>query len=76
MMSELTKIMNTGRFVGILITLRLNFNQVAMECTGLTHVGESLTGQLVTNSGRKKFDLTHVFAAKSLRCDHEFTPIS
>jgi hypothetical protein len=30
-----------------LITLRLNFNQVAMEGTGLNHVGQPLTGQLV-----------------------------
>ena len=32
----------------------LNFNQVAMEGTGFTHVGEPLTGQLVsTAAGRK-----------------------
>jgi len=38
----------------LLITLRLNFNQVAMEGTGLTHVGQSLTGQLVSPAAGRK----------------------
>jgi hypothetical protein len=37
-----------------LITLRLNFNQVAMEGAGFTHVGEPLTGQLVSPATRRK----------------------
>jgi len=37
-----------------LITLRLNFNQVAMEGTGLTHVGQPLTGQLVNPAAGRK----------------------
>lgn len=37
---------------------------------------DMMFNSLDANSGRKKFDSTHVFAAKPLGCDHEFKPIS
>ena len=38
----------------ISITLRLNFNQATMEGTGIPHVGQPLTGQLVGPTTRRK----------------------
>lgn len=35
------------KMIVLLISLRLNFNQVAMESTCLSHIGKPLAGQLV-----------------------------
>ena len=38
----------------VLTALQLNIDQIAMESTGFTHVGEPLTGQLISPAAGRK----------------------